>query len=183
MITDPQIYEETMSLYWERGIKFTMDELAARLCISKKTLYTLTPSKEALTIQVIEYYFDKVAEIQDQIHADVSLNPLEKLKKLLCATPDFPLRRVQLHDLKMTFPIAFKVFNDKLRLGWERTFAVMNQAKQQGLIKDIDNVFFSQMYAALIEEIINSDSPDDGLTYRQKQEQAVDLLLFGLCTA
>jgi len=39
LLTPEQLFSETMALYFEKGARFTMDEVAARLVISKKTLY------------------------------------------------------------------------------------------------------------------------------------------------
>jgi AcrR family transcriptional regulator len=182
MIDRPQLFTEAMALYWERGIKFTMDELATRLCISKKTLYEMVRSKEDLVVQVIEFYFDGVADLQRAIHSDTSLSAVEKLRRLLCATPDFPIRKYHLHELKMNFPSAYKVLDDKLRLGWDQTLSVVNQAKAEGTIKEIDNHLFSKIYASAIEEIILENDIDSHLTFRQQQEQIVDMLLFGICS-
>ncbi|HCS38404.1 MAG TPA: hypothetical protein DIW44_02320 [Anaerolineaceae bacterium] len=181
VINQPKLFTEAMNLYWDRGIKFTMDELASRLCISKKTLYELVRSKEDLIVQVIEFYFNGVADLQAAIHSDSSLNAVEKLKKLLCATPDFVIRKVHLHELKMNYPDAFKVLDDKLRLGWDKTLSVLDQAKAEGAVKEIDNHLFSKIYASVIEEIILGNDIDTNLTFRQQQEQIVDMLLFGIC--
>ena len=181
MIDQPQLFTEAMNLYSENGIKFTMDELAGRLCISKKTLYEMVRSKEDLIVQVIEFYFNGVAELQSAIHADTHLSAVEKLRKLLCATPDFAIRKVQLHELKMNYPAAFKVLDEKLRFGWEQTLSVMDQAKAEGAVKEIDNLLFSKLYASTIEEIILGNDMDTHLTFRQQQEQIVEILLFGIC--
>jgi hypothetical protein len=181
VITRPQLYTEAMALYWESGIKFTMDELAVRLCISKKTLYEMVRTKEELITQVIEFYFDGVAEIQNDIHSDTSLSSVEKLKKLLCATPDYSIRKYHLHELKMNYPAAYKLLDDKLRFGWDQTLSIVDQAKAEGKIKDIDNHLFSKIYASAIEEIITESDFEPQSTFRQQQEQIVDMLLFGIC--
>jgi AcrR family transcriptional regulator len=175
------LFQEAINLYSEKGFKFTMDELAARLFISKKTLYEMVRSKEDLVIQVIEYYFDGVEVMQNAVHNDSNLSNIEKLKKLLCATPDIPMRRYHLQELKMTYPEAYQVLDNKLRLGWERTALVIDQAKKDGVIRDINNELFSRIYASAIEEIIRDNDIDTDLTFRQRQEQIVDMLLFGIC--
>ncbi len=181
MINLSQLYAEAMNLYWEQGLKFTMDELASRLCISKKTLYEMVHSKEDLIVQVIEFYFDGVAQLQNTIHSDMSLSAVEKLKKLLCATPDFVVRKVHLHELKMNYPATFKILDDKLRLGWDKTLSVIDQARAEGSIKEFNNQLFSKIYASAIEEIILGNDAEIPLTFRQQQEQMVDMLLFGIC--
>jgi AcrR family transcriptional regulator len=170
-----------MSLYFEKGARFTMDEVAARLGISKKTLYEIVHSKDELAVQMVEFYFTRVAALQDRIHADASLSPVDKLKALLCATPDLPMRKYHLQEIKRNFPAAYRVLDDRLRLGWERTFAVLDQAKAEGAIKEIDNVLFSRVYSAAIEELLMENNIQSDLTFRQKQEQIVEVILFGIC--
>jgi AcrR family transcriptional regulator len=181
MIEQSQLFTEAMNLYGDRGVKFTMDELASRLCISKKTLYEMVRSKEDLFIQVIEFYFQGVADLQNTIHSDSNLSAIDKLKKLLCATPDFVIRKVHLHELKMNYPDAFKILDDKLRHGWDKTLYVLDQAKAEGMVREIDNHLFSKIYASAIEEVILSNDNETLLTFRQQQQQIVDLLLFGIC--
>jgi AcrR family transcriptional regulator len=182
LISAEQLFNETIKLYSEKGSKFTMDELAARLYISKKTLYELARSKDDLVGKVIEYYFAGVAAIQEAIHADSTLSTIEKLRKLLCATPDLPIRKYHLQELKMSFPAAFQCLDNNLRKGWEKTLAVVDQAKAEGVIRNIDNALFSQVYAAAIEDIVMENDIRSDLTFRQKQEQLVEMLLFGICS-
>lgn len=169
-----------MTLYYEQGGKFTMDTLAARLGISKKTLYERVHSKEDLAVQLVEFYFAGVAELQNAIHADTSLPALEKLRRLLCATPETPMRKYHLQELKASFPAAYRVLDERLRLGWERTLSVLAQAKAEGSIRDIDSTLFSRIYAASIEELLMENDITSDLTFRQKQAQLVEILLFGI---
>lgn len=169
-----------MTLYYEQGGKFTMDTLATRLGISKKTLYERVHSKEDLAVQLVEFYFAGVAELQNAIHADTSLPALEKLRRLLCATPETPMRKYHLQELKASFPAAYRVLDERLRLGWERTLSVLAQAKAEGSIRDIDSALFSRIYAASIEELLMENDITSDLTFRQKQAQLVEILLFGI---
>lgn len=181
MIPDEQLFTEVTALYFEKGGRFSMDELAARLRISKKTLYERTHSKEELAERMVEYYCAGVDALQDAIHADSSLTPIVKLKRLLCATPDLPMRKYHLQELKLSFPAAYKKLDDWLRLGWQRSLAVLEQAKADGSVRAIDNALFSRVYASAIEDILMENDIHSDLTFRQKQEQVVDLLLHGIC--
>ena len=67
MTTEEKLYEATFALYQENGVKFTMDELANRLGISKKTLYERVRSKEELVARAVAYYFDAVEREQRAI--------------------------------------------------------------------------------------------------------------------
>jgi Transcriptional regulator len=180
MIPTDQLFSEAMTLYFEKDARFTMDDLAARLGISKKTLYEAIRSKEELAVQMVEYYFAQVAALQDQIHADPALSPLEKLQKLLCATPDLPMRSYHLEELKRGFPAAYRVLDERMRRGWERTLSVLDQAKAAGAVRPIDNALFSKIYATAIEDILMENDIHSDLTFKQKQQQIVEILLFGI---
>ena len=48
---------EAIALCSEQGLDFTMSQLAARLGMSKKTLYVLFDSKEALLLELVRRMF------------------------------------------------------------------------------------------------------------------------------
>jgi len=170
-----------MYLYSEKGSKFTMDELAERLCISKKTLYEMVRSKNELAVRLVDYYFEGVAKLQNTIHADESLSYVEKLRELLCATPDFPVRRYHLHEMKMNFPEAFQALDRYMRSGWERTLSTIEKAKTEGTIRDINGQLFSKLYAAAIEDLLSGYEVRNEQDFKQRQAEIVEILLFGIC--
>lgn len=181
MTNDAELYNETLRLYWEQGLKFTMDDLSDRLAISKKTLYEMVRSKEDLVTRMIERYFELLAVEQDAIHRDTSLFTLEKLKRLLSAIPAFPIKSYHLKELRTTYPNAFYILNERLSRGWERTFSVIDQAKAEGTIGEMDNEFFSKVFAASVERFLEEDEIDSEYSFKQKLEQLVNMLLFGIC--
>lgn len=181
MTNDAELYNETLKLYWEQGLKFTMDDLSDRLAISKKTLYEMVRSKEELVTRVIERYFELLAVEQDTIHGDDSLPTLEKLKRLLSAIPAFPIKSYHLKELRSTYPNAFFILNERLSKGWERTFSVIDQAKAEGAIGEVDNELFSRVFAAAVERLLEEDDIDSEYSFKQKLEQLVQMLLFGIC--
>ena len=181
MTNETELYNETLKLYWEQGLKFTMDDLSERLMISKKTLYEMVRSKEDLVTKVIERYFELLAVEQDSIHSDTSLSSMEKLERLLCAIPAFQIKEYRLKELRATYPSAFEVLNEKLSRGWERTFAVIDKAKQEGMIREIDNNFFSEVFAAAIERFLVENYIESEYSFKEKLKQLVSMLLFGIC--
>jgi len=47
------ILEATIKAFQKKGLKFTMDDLASLLGISKKTIYTVFPDKNSLVLELI----------------------------------------------------------------------------------------------------------------------------------
>ena len=51
-----KIIEATIREFSKNGLKFTMNDLAKQLGISKKTIYTVFESKQAVLVAVADYY-------------------------------------------------------------------------------------------------------------------------------
>ena len=181
MTNDDALYRETLQLYWEQGLKFTMDDLSERLMISKKTLYEMVRSKEELITRMIERYFELLAVEQDAIHSDTTCSTIEKLQRLLCAIPPFPIRQYHLKELRTVYPSAYAVLNEKLSRGWERTFSVIDQAKAEGAVGQVDNELFSSVFAAAIERFLEENDIDSEYSFKEKLGQLVSMMLFGIC--
>ena len=58
------VLQATIDVFKEKGIKFTMDDIAKKLSISKKTIYTVTQNKNSLIKEM------KGCKIQDAWKAD-----------------------------------------------------------------------------------------------------------------
>ena len=48
---------QAMQLFRQQGLHFTMQQVAEPLHISKKTIYTVYPSKEALLLDMVDHAF------------------------------------------------------------------------------------------------------------------------------
>ena len=55
------ILDATLRVFDQKGLKFTMDDLAKELSISKKTIYTVYDDKEALFLAMVDYIFDSIS--------------------------------------------------------------------------------------------------------------------------
>lgn len=79
MIQKDRIVYESMKLFVEQGIKSVrMDDIAAKLGVSKRTLYELFGDKEGLLWLAMNCYFDKRAERQAELAAGAD-NMLEAI--------------------------------------------------------------------------------------------------------
>ena len=52
-----QILDAAAQLFQAEGVNFTMQQVAAALHISKKTIYTVYPDKEALLTEMVDTLF------------------------------------------------------------------------------------------------------------------------------
>ena len=58
-----KILEEAIISLQNEGLKFSVDTLAQKLKISKKTLYKYFPSKEALALELYRQYYQTAGEL------------------------------------------------------------------------------------------------------------------------
>ena len=82
-----KILQGTMQAFNQKGLKFTMDDIAHILGISKKTIYQVFADKEALFLAMVDYLFDCIKESEREVMADESLGTLEKIRKILGVMP------------------------------------------------------------------------------------------------
>lgn len=183
MTTEEKLFETTFALYQEQGVKFTMDELANRLAISKKTLYEIVRSKEELIERALTYYFDAVEREQRGIRENQALSALGKTMRLLCAVPQMPLQHYRIRELRRAFPKAYLQLANWLETGWENTFAIMDEAVREGALMPFDHALFAKVYAYVIEGLMLEQELRTRADFVAEQERAVKLLLCGVCSA
>ena len=182
MTTEEKLYEATFALYQERGAKFTMDELAQRLFISKKTLYALVRSKEELVARAMERYFDAVEQEQARIRENTALAALEKVERLLCVVPQMPFQSYRVRELRHAFPEAYLRLTAWLETGWEKTFLIMEEAVAAGTLMPLDKALFAKLYAYVIEGLMLERDIRTTADFAHEQRRAVKMLLGGICT-
>lgn len=62
-----EIIRESIISLRQEGLRFSIDSLADRLRISKKTVYKYFPDKETLALALYEKYFDDTAEQAEKL--------------------------------------------------------------------------------------------------------------------
>ena len=83
-----KVLQGTMQAFNQKGLKFTMDDIARILGISKKTIYQAFPDKEALFLGMVDYLFDRIKESEREVLEDESLSTLEKIRRILGVMPE-----------------------------------------------------------------------------------------------
>ena len=123
------ILEGTIKAFNEKGLKFTMDDVAKILGMSKKTIYTVFRDKESMFLAMVDYMFDSIKESEQQIVEDDALSTVEKIRRILGVIPesyrDVDFR--QLYLLKDKYPVIYKQVEKRLETGWETTIQLLEQ--------------------------------------------------------
>ena len=178
-----KILEGGMSVYRKHGPKFTMDDLAAELGMSKKTIYTVFRDKKSLLYDMVDYTFDAIKEGEAEVLADPTKTTVEKLRGILGVMPerfrDFDF--TQVYDMKDKYPQCYARIQERLESGWETTIGLLNQGIREGVFRPVDVTVFQVMYEAAIERFIHgSEIKKSKMPYMNALTALVDIMMDGI---
>jgi AcrR family transcriptional regulator len=167
----------------EKGIKFTMDDIARRLGVSKRTIYSVVEDKETLFMEAVDCVFTAIKESEAAIIQDESLELIEKIKKILIVLPqkyeaiDFR----QLYECKVKFPRIYAKIEHWLENDWEPTLELIKIAIAEGLIKNISLPVFQAMVSGTMEYCLNHDILiTHQISYAEALHQMVEMIMHGV---
>lgn len=177
------IIEGTIVVFNQKGLKFTMDDIAKQLGISKKTIYTVFSDKETLFYAVVDYMFDSIKESERQVLEDTSLSTLEKIRKILGVLPEGykEIDFRQLYLLKEKYPKIYHKVEERLETGWESSIQLLEQGMKEGVIRPVPVALVKMMLEAALEQFFQRDILiRNGLTYTEALEEVVNILVDGI---
>jgi len=180
---EERILKGALAVFKKRGMKFTMDDLAVELGMSKKTIYTVFTDKNALLNALVDYTFDLIKAKEDAIYSDTSLSTATKLRNILTALPEsykeFDYNRLHLFADK--YPEAYLKVQERLESGWDKTREIFEQGVKEGVFRNIDMDVFQLMYESALERMIMEDVLETkGLSYTVTLNKMVDILIDGI---
>ncbi|GLU43365.1 TetR/AcrR family transcriptional regulator [Allomuricauda sp. NBRC 101325] len=142
--------------------RFSMDDLAKHLGISKKTLYKYFSSKEELVQESLTYYFGKTLSNIDQYMLENPNNgqPLNTViyiyKQGLIIFQE--LNPSFLHGLNKYYPNAYEFYSKiKSNIVWDIVNPLLKKAKELGQIRKNVNIdLVCSLFLARMEETVYS---------------------------
>ena len=178
------ILNGTMEVFNEKGLKFTMDDVADELKISKKTIYKEFSSKDEIFETMVDYVFDNIKVREEEILNSSVYSTEEKIRLLLSAMPE-GYRNInfqELHPLKDKYPKVYKKVQKRLETGWEPTINLLEQGKNEGVIRlEVDLKIVKIMLEASLERFFEKDvMKGSGRKYNDYLNEVVDILLCGI---
>jgi len=174
-------------LFLKAGIKsVTMDDIAAHLGMSKKTIYQFFKDKNDLVIALVK---KKLREDEDQVYDIIarSSNVIEEMINMMkCSEEIFSrINPIVIHDMQKYHPDAWKQFQsfkaDVLITTLEQ---LLTKGVEQGYIRpDIDVKIIARM--RLIQVEIGFDAtifPIAEFNTWKVQQQFLEHFNYGICT-
>ena len=179
-----KILLSTIEVFNQFGMRFTMDDIASNMKISKKTIYTVYRSKDAMMLDMVDYIFDNIAISKGATIESSEVSLGDKIRSHLTAMPDAfeKVNFTELSLLKDKYPKIYNRVRMRLESGWEPTIALLQQGQEQGIIKKDANLqIFKMMMESSISAFFESDIlKKQSLTYTEGLDLVVDILLDGI---
>lgn len=166
-------------LFLRSGQQFTMQEVAAALNISKKTIYTVYSSKELLLLDMIDTLFDDIHRKKAELAA--APKPVEeRIRSVIVALPeqyaaiDFRV----LNELDEKYPAAAQRVREHLKTDWEPTIALLEEGMAARRIRRVPIPVLQQMIISSIECFLSDDKNAD--SYADTLETMIDIIMNGI---
>ena len=177
------ILDGTIRVFNYKGLKFTMDDLAKELGMSKKTIYSVYSDKKELFLDMVDYLFDNIKVSEQEVLLDNSLSTVEKIRKILGVMPegykDIDFR--QLYLLKDKYPNIYRKVEDRLESGWETTISLIQQGIAEGVIRNVPILMVKMMLEASLEQFFKRDILiANRISYVEALTQVVDIIVDGI---
>ena len=172
------ILEGTLKAFNQKGLKFTMDDLAGILGMSKKTIYTVFRDKESLFLAMVDYLFDSIKESERQVLENEKLSTLEKIRAVLGVLPE-SYREVDFRQLYLLN--IYKHVEERLETGWETTISLLEQGMKEGVIRPVKIPIVKMMLEAALEQFFQRDILiSNGISYQDGLDEVVTILVQGI---
>ena len=162
---------QAMQLFRQQGLHFTMQQVAEPLHISKKTIYTVYPSKEALLLDMVDHAFAEIHRCKQEILAGGGTLQ-EKLRAVIIAMPAeyAALDLRQMKELDEKYPVVAA-----------RVRCQLEQAVAEGVMRPVSLPVLRQMITASIESFLADRSlAESGVQYVAVLEEMISILLEGV---
>ena len=171
-----------MELFRREGLRFTMQQAAEAIHISKKTIYAVYPSKEALLLDMVDDAFAQI-HARKQAILDGPGTLTDKLRAVIIALPEeytaLDLQQMTLLDER--YPAVAARVREHLENGWEPTLALLEQGMEQGVLRRVSLPILQRMISASIEDFLADRTLEQqGITYTQALDEMVAILWEGI---
>ena len=175
-----RILKGTIQAFNEKGLKFTMDDLARILGMSKKTIYVEFTDKNSLFLAMVDYLFDGIKESEEEIINNTDIDIVDKITTMLGVLPesykDIDLR--QLYMLKDKYPVIYKRVEERFENGWQQTIELLKEAMEEGKVRKVNVDIFKMMMEAALEQFFQRDILIyNSLSYEEGLKEVVGILM------
>ena len=178
-----RILDEAAKWFDTKGTRFTMDDLARSLGMSKKTIYTVFRDKRSIMIETIDRFFDDALKDEKNIIADESITTVEKLLKVMGRVPERYVQTdlSQLSVLKEKYPSVYKHWKSCRESYWFGIEALLKEGIEEGSIRPVSLPIFKTMFQSTISQFFQGDVLiKNGISYQEALAEVASILVNGI---
>ena len=174
-----QILDAAAKLFQAEGLGFTMQQVAAALHISKKTIYTVYSDKEALLLDMVDMLFEKIHRRKTELAA-LPLPLEERLRAVIIALPEeyAALDFRQLDALEEKYPAVAARVRRHLETGWEPTIQLLEQGIAEKRIRPVNLTVLRRVLTAAFQQLLSG--ANDGSSYAAELDDMMDIFMNGI---
>ncbi len=167
----------------DRGLKFTMDDLARRLGISKRTLYEHFSSKEQLITSLLEHSFAEVESKRAEISNNPALDIPTKLQKMLTVRSVVWMEGSEhiVLDIKNQMPKQWQLIKNHTDEQGQMFDYLLQQGIDDGTLRPVFLPAIRTLIAGSISEFANIDFLlTHKTTFYEMMSIIVDIIINGI---
>jgi len=182
-----RILQTSYEMFCRHGIRsVTMDEIATKMGISKKTLYQFFSDKKSLVTAVAEYDMERHCCLVGEIWttAENAIDMLLRMSQHFLQDIS-SINPTMIVDVQRLYPEAWQKFKEKKNELFANSFVqTLIEGKQKGLFReDMNPEIMAKLRLAEIELAFNPDVfPFDKYSLIQVHTQFFFHFLYGICT-
>lgn len=177
-----RIIEGAIEETGEKGIKFTMNDLARRLGVSKRTIYEKFHSKEEIIEAIVDKFLATMQEKEEEILGNPDLSAIEKLKAIAMILPnDFRLMYFsKFYEMKRYYPKQWHKI-EKWAAEWEPETKLIEEGIAKGQLRKVNTVVLRKIVMESTMALLDRNFlMKNDITLRDALHAMVDILLYGL---
>lgn len=178
-----RIAKTAIALFHEKGIKFTMNDLARELGVSKSTLYEHFPSKDELIGYVVQQVNEETERRFREVIQDTNLTISDKLKGILLIVPhDFQNSYVRLLvELRRYYPERWREMEQGINDEWDIITTLIEEGIHNGDFRPMHVPTLIQTLNFLMTSIFDQRNlASSQITVQESLSMMVDIILNGI---
>lgn len=178
-----EIMNAVLEEFQDKGLKFTMDDIAKHVGMSKKTLYEIFRDKDTLFDEMVEHTFSKIKEEERKVLEDPLLPIVEKIRKIMVVLPgryeNLNVRQIALMEQK--YPKVYRQIQKRLESDWEPTIALLREGMEAGEIRKISIPVLKAMIEGTISQFFSRNVlSEENVSYAEALDEMMDIIMRGI---
>ena len=178
-----RILDEAARQFDKKGIKFTMDDLARSLGMSKKTIYTVFEDKRQIMNDTIDRFFEDAFVQEQEILNDETIGVVEKLRRIIGSVPERYTQNdlTQLYVLKEKYPSVYRHWQHCRENYWNSVQVLLNKGIEEGFFRPVTMAILKTMFQSTIEQFFQDDVlVKNNISYRDALSEVASILVDGI---